>query len=243
MNTRLNCLIVDDEPPAQRIVEKYIADIPFLTVTGKCKNAIEAADLLRRQKTDLIFLDINMPKLSGLDFLRTLQNPPMVIITTAYREYALEGFELNVVDYLKKPFSFDRFFTAVNKATSRLTVASKQSPPSASPSDVMSGFFFIRKDKATYKVFLDDILYIESIGDYLKIHTTNHMHTVYQTLKKMSRRLPDHQFCRVHKSFIIPIKKIDSILGNIIKIDSHVIPIGSTYKKEFNEALSQFQVL
>jgi len=243
MNTTLNCLIVDDEPPAQRIIEKYIADIPFLALAGKCKNAFEAADVLRQQKIDLLFLDINMPKLSGLDFLRTMLKPPEVIITTAYREYALEGFELNVADYLKKPFSFDRFFSAVNKVTLKLHAQTQTVAVSPLPTDSSDDFIFLKEDKTTYKVFLDDIVFIESIGDYLKVYTNKQHYMVYQTLKKMYSTLPAQHFFRVHKSFIVPLRKIDCIQGNIIKIDQHVIPIGSTYKKEFNEVVSQFKIL
>lgn len=235
----INCLIVDDEPPAQRVLENYINDIPFLALAGKCKNVFEASAIMQSKNIDLLFLDINMPKMSGLDFLRTLKNPPLVIITTAYREFALEGFELDVTDYLNKPFSFERFFTAVNKAAGRLQT---KTPDVTEPTNIESKkIIFVREDKITYKVVVDEILYLESVGDYVKIHTPAKTYLIYQTLRNFENVLLAPVFYRVHRSFIVPIDKIDSIEGNMIKIGKQIIPIGATYRKVFFDALDNYQ--
>jgi DNA-binding LytR/AlgR family response regulator len=241
---QMNCLIVDDESPAQRVLDKFIGDLPMLSLAGKSKNVFEAAIILQSQKIDLMFLDINMPKMSGLDFLRTIKNPPLVIITTAYREYALEGFELDVVDYLHKPFSFERFFTAVNKASERFKIKNPLQPIISTISKpTESEFIFIREDKIDYKITIGDILFLESIGDYVKVHTISRTYLVYQTLKSFENLFSDKAFIRVHKSFIVPFSRIDSIEGNMIKIGKNIIPIGSTYRKLFFEALQGYKSL
>lgn len=237
-NNLINCLIIDDEPPAQRVLENYIGEIPFLKLAGKCKNVFEASALLQNQNIDLIFLDINMPKMTGLDFLRTLKNPPMVIITTAYREYALEGFELNVTDYLKKPFSFERFFTAVNKAAEKLKFQQSNAPLASNTKDADITYIFIREDKVTYKVNIFEILYLEAIGDYVKVHTPNRVHLVYQTLKSFENTLPQRTFIRVHRSFIVHLDKIESVEGNMIRINKQIIPIGASFRKPFFDLIN-----
>lgn len=239
------CLIVDDEPPAQRIIERFLNDLPSVEIVGKCNNAFEASQVIMNQQVDILFLDINMPKMSGLSFIKTLSNPPAVIITTAYREYALESYELNVVDYLKKPFAFERFFMAVNKAIDR--ISSKQNIQQApicnnnAPAESKPNFLFVKEDKVTYKVDLNEILYIESVGDYNKIITTEKVYVTYQTLKKLVGYLPEHEFARIHKSFIISIAKIDRIIGNQVKIKDQAIPIGQTYRKGFFELIEGYQ--
>ena len=241
---KLNCLIVDDEELAQRVVEKYVADVSSLNLVKKCNNAIEAMEAMQEQNIDLLFLDINMPKISGLNFLRGLKNPPMVIITTAYREYALEGFELDVIDYLKKPFSFERFFTAVNKAIDK---AKAHKPHIESfvlnpeiRQQIDESFIFIKSEKITYKVDYKDILHIESVGDYIKIITREKVIIAYQSLKQMESLLPERHFPRVHKSFMVSISKINSIEGNMIKIGDMTIPIGRTYRNDFMEIVNSF---
>lgn len=233
----LKCIIVDDEPPAQRVLEKYIADMPNLKLEAKCNDAFEAMEILHTKAIDLIFLDINMPKMSGLSFLQTLKNPPIVIITTAYREYAMDGFDLDVLDYLKKPISFERFVKGVNRAFDRY------SPPSVPQSAYIinetgrqqldESFIFVKDDKVTYRVDLKDIFYIEAVGDYAKIITPQKVYLTCQTMKRFEACLPSNRFVRVHKSFIISVSKINSIEGNLLSIGSTHIPIGATYRKAF----------
>lgn len=244
---KLNCLIVDDEELAQRVVEKYLNDVPELNLVKKCNNAIEAVSALRESEIDLVFLDINMPKISGLSFLRNLNNPPMVIITTAYREYALDGFELNVIDYLKKPFSFDRFYAALNKAIDKKQLwdknTEKQSKPQTTPLLVDSSqeqFLFVKSEKITYKVDYQDIVYIESVGDYVKIITPQQVILSYQSLKQLETILSPRFFPRVHKSYIIAVAKISSIEGNTIKIGNTEIPIGRNYRPDFMSLIDSF---
>ena len=226
---KLNCIIIDDEDPARDIVETYIKDIDFLNIVASCDNALSAIPILNSNKIDLLFLDINMPKLDGLNFLKTLKNPPKVIFTTAYREYAIEGFELDAVDYLCKPFSFNRFLTAVNKAVNRLsenTITSKQPTRENSQAD----YIFIKSDKKTFRVDLDLILYIEAVGDYIKIITSKGSHITYMYLKDIEQELPSNKFPRVHRSFIVSVSKIDSIDGNRIFMGEIQIPIGKNYR-------------
>jgi DNA-binding LytR/AlgR family response regulator len=233
---QIRCLIVDDEPPARRVLEKYIDDIPTLKLEGKCHDAFDAIDLLHKKQIDLLFLDINMPKMTGLDFLKTLQNPPLVIITTAYREYAIEGFDLDVIDYLTKPIPFDRFLKAVNKAIDRFKAKSNLNTPNLILSGNMLELpdcIFVKVDKANYKINLDDILYIESVGDYVKIFTPEKTYLTNLTMKKIDAGLPSNRFMRVHKGYIISVSKISSLEGNIIKIYNMLIPIGQTYRKDF----------
>ncbi|BDD11470.1 DNA-binding response regulator (plasmid) [Fulvitalea axinellae] len=226
----LNCLIVDDESLARRVIKRFLDDVPFLTLVGECKNAIEASQAIRENDIDLIFLDINMPKLSGLDFLKTLPNPPMAIVTTAYREYALEGYELDVVDYITKPIAFDRFLKAVNKAQKR---KEETMPPQSVEKDTASNFFFVKTDKKLQKINADDILYIEGFGEYVKIHTEKECVITYLALKSLEESLSPSIFVRVHKSFIISIPKINNVEANIIRIQQHRIPVGQGYKKRF----------
>lgn len=238
----IRCIIVDDEPPAQRILERYILDIPMLKLEGKCKNALEAMEMLHQKSIDLMFLDINMPKMTGLSFLQSLKNPPLVILTTAYREYAIEGFELDVIDYLTKPISFDRFLKAVNKAAERLT-ASQPAPyiiNETSRQQLEDSFIFIKDDKVTHRIDLKEILYLESVGDYIKVITTQKVYMTNQTMKKMETWLPANRFPRVYKSYIVSIAKINTIEGNSIKIGNTIIPIGQTYRKEFFDLLNSF---
>jgi len=224
----LKCIIIEDELPAQRVLKKYIADVPYLDLAGTFKSPVEAMETLQSETIDILFLDINLPKISGLNFLRSLQNPPRVIITTAYPDYAHEGFELNVVDYLLKPFSFDRFLKALSK------IPSSQSNANASQShQVETRFVFVKVDKALHKVAFDDILYIESDKDYVNIVKTDNSLMLLQTLKYWEELLPKNEFARVHKSFIVNISKIKKIVGNQIDIGDRYLPIGRSYKQDF----------
>lgn len=221
----MRCLIIDDEPVARDILRKYINDTPSLVLSGECESALAALEFLKESSVDLLFLDVNMPRLSGISFLKSISDPPKVILTTAYSEYALEGFELDVVDYLLKPFSFERFLKAVNK------VSLKESNAGKDPAIV------IKADGKTYRVQTNDILFVESMGDYLTLHTTDQKLTFYKTMKSFAEELPSASFIRVHKSYLIALNKIDYLEGNLIFIHGHEIPIGNAYKEEF---LNQF---
>jgi DNA-binding LytR/AlgR family response regulator len=231
------CLIIDDEPPAQRVVELYLKDIPMLKLAGKCPNAFIAMEYLQKYKIDIIFLDINMPKMSGFDFIKTLPSVPAIIVTTAYREYALEGFELDVVDYLKKPFSFERFMKAVNKAIERIRSKACSYPEQLTSLVADNSFIFIKEDKVSYKVDVNKILYIEAFGDYIKVFTPEKIFLTYMSLKKIAEALPASQFIRVHKSYMVSADKIKLIEGNAIKIFDNWIPIGKSYRKDVNDRL------
>jgi DNA-binding LytR/AlgR family response regulator len=235
---KIRCLIIDDEPLAHRVIERYAENISFLEIVAKCFNAIEAIEVMHNQSVDLLFLDINMPKLSGMEFLKTLKNPPLVIITTAYAEYAIQGYEMDVVDYLMKPFAFDRFFRAIQKAEDILR---SREVPALHESKEQSGaeeeYIFIKSSKKTYKVNLGEILYIEALGDYVKIYTADRMIVSYQSLKNIETMLPARTFPRIHKSFIISLPKIDLIEGNHVKIKDRLIPVGTNYKAEFDKLI------
>ena len=234
---KIKAVIIDDEPLAQRIVEKYALDIPGLEVVATFSNAIEAREYLANEGVELIFLDINMPKLSGLDLLRIIKNPPLVIITTAYSDFALQGYELDVVDYLMKPFSFERFFKAVRKAMDMIRKRSAETPVIPAVSSSEDEFIFVKSNKKTFNISLNEILYIEGLGDYVKIYTTNRMIITYQSLKKIEELLPQRQFPRIHKSFIISLAKIDLIEGNQVRIRDKVIPIGHNFKSDFEKLI------
>lgn len=218
----IRCLIVEDEPVARDILRQYIVDTPNLNLEGECNNALAALDFLNSQTVDLIFLDINMPKLSGIDFIKSLRNPPKIILTTAYSEYALESYELDVLDYLLKPFSFERFLKAVSKF-----------PVSANIPVIDD--LTIKADGKTYRISVSDILYAESLGDYITLVTTNNKLTFNQSLKSFLNQLPENEFIRVHKSFIVSLKNIDYVEGNLISISETMIPIGKAYKEDFNK--------
>jgi DNA-binding LytR/AlgR family response regulator len=230
-------LIIDDEPLAQRVIERYAENISFLEIVQKCNSAIEAIEVLHNREVDLLFLDINMPRLSGMDFLKTLKNPPLVIITTAYAEFAIQGYELDVVDYLMKPFSFDRFYKAIQKAEEMIKGREQRYSEYKEAEKQEDTFLFIKSSKKTYKVTLNDILYIEALGDYVKIFTTDKMIISYQSLKNIETLLPSGSFPRVHKSFIIALSRIDLIEGNHVKIKDRMIPIGTNFKSEFDKLI------
>ncbi|NCA74815.1 MAG: response regulator transcription factor [Alphaproteobacteria bacterium] len=233
----MRCLIIDDEPLAQRVIERYAENLSYLQIVKKCNSAIEAIEVLHHEGVDLIFLDINMPKLTGIDFLRTLKNPPLVIITTAYAEYAIQGYELDVVDYLMKPFAFERFYKAVQKAEEILKARDIQHFENREVEKTDEDFIFVKSSKKTFKVNLSDILYIEALGDYVKIHTTDKMIVSYQSLKNIETLLPPKQFPRIHKSFIIALSRIDLIEGNQVKIRDRMLPVGTNFKNEFERLI------
>lgn len=230
--SRLKCIVVEDELPASRILEKYISDLEQLELVKCCSNAFEAAAVLKEEKIDLIFLDIHLPKLSGINFVKTLSNPPKVIFTTAYPQYAIEGFELDAVDYLLKPFSFERFIKSVNK----LELNSVMSVPVNSKE---MDYVFIKTDKKIIRLDISGLKYVESQSDYIRLVSEKDAILVLQSLKYMENILPGEEFLRCHKSFIINLKYVDRITGNIIKIGDQEIPIGRHYKQDLMEVIEK----
>lgn len=224
----LKYIIIDDEPLAHEITTEFCSMLPHVQLEKSCYNAMEAMQFLNEHTVDFMFLDINMPKLKGLDFLKTLSNPPKTIITTAYKEYALEGFELNVVDYLLKPFSFDRLVKAVNKVSDTVSTKTVQKE-SIQPSQVNTRFF-IKGDKKHHQIDLSDLLFIEAYGNYTKLFLIDEMIISHEKISHYETMLNENNFLRVHKSFIVAIDKIKFIEGNRIIIHEHKIPIGQTYK-------------
>lgn len=227
----LKYIIIDDEPLAHEIIEEYCSMLPHLQLEKNCYSAMEAIQYLNKSTVDFIFLDINMPKLKGLDLLRTLSNPPATIITTAYKEHALEGFELNVVDYILKPFSFDRLVKAVNKVSE--TQLSKT--VSKEITSETSTRFFIKGDKKHHQIDLKDLLFIEAYGNYTKLFLKGEMIVSHEKISHYQSILREDNFLRVHKSFIVAIDKIKFIEGNSILINEYRIPIGQTYKSNVNK--------
>ncbi len=227
---KIRCLIVDDEPPAREIILRYIEQIPMLELTGECANAIQALTLLQQTKVDLIFLDIRMPQLNGNEFLKTIKNPPKVIFTTAYPDYAIEGYELDVVDYLLKPIQFDRFLKAVNKTFELSLVQETGTASVPNAPNHTESFVYFRADRKMVKVMLRDILYIESMKDYVKIFTTSGQIISKQSITSVEEMLPEKKFIRTHRSFIISIEKIKSFTNELIEIEKAEIPIGKLYR-------------
>jgi len=226
----INCLIIDDEPLARKGLREYIDDVDFITVAGEYDTPLKVMDKLAGSDVQLIFLDIQMPKLTGLDFLKTLQNPPLVIITTAYPQYALEGFELDVLDYLVKPISFNRFLKAVMKA--KEYYANQQ--PAA---QTMADYIFIKADNKLVKIQHDDILFIEAMQNYVTIYTGSKKYVTYLTFKGIEESLPAGNFLKVHKSYIVQLTKVDSIEGGAIMIGQHAIPVSRANKDEILEKI------
>ncbi|WP_109853161.1 LytTR family DNA-binding domain-containing protein [Aquimarina sp. AU58] len=242
----MNCITIDDEPLAHKVIKNYCANLSFLNVVKECHSAFEAMNYLNENQVDLIFLDINMPKLKGLDFLRTLSNPPLIIVTTAYQEYAIEGYELNILDYLLKPFSFERFLKAINKAQSQKKMmdsiqkgAQNQALSNTKNTINQNDSIFVKGDKKMHQIQLDSILYLESLGSYVKIHLENETITSLDRLTNFENTLPKNQFLRIHRSYIIALKKIQTIEGNRLKITGIDIPIGNVYKHNLTNAIKK----
>ena len=219
----INCIVVDDEPASREILEKYISDCTNLNLISSCTNAFEANDIINQEQIQLIFLDINMPKLSGIKFYKSLTNPPFVIFTTAYPEYAVEGFEVNAVDYLLKPFSFERFLKSVNKA---LNLFNQKENNNHNP------FIVLKSDKKLFRVNICDINYLEALGDYVKVDFLCQSIMVHDTFQNLLLQLSESNLMRVHKSFAISLNKFDHIEGNMIKIQDKSIPIGQKYRAD-----------
>lgn len=227
-------LIIDDEPIAHRIIEKYCDNLPHLKKSGNCFNAFEAMQFLNQEQVDLVFLDINMPKLSGFDFLKTLTNPPKIIVTTAYKEFALEGYALNISDYLLKPFSFERFVKAINKTITNTNHQQEiKSTTAVHQIENQAESIFLKSDKKHHQVYFNDILFIEAYGHYTKVYLKDKMILSNEKISSFEELLPN-SFIRTHKSFIVSKGKIQQIEVNRILINEHKIPIGQTYKSKIN---------
>lgn len=226
----IKCLIVDDEPLARDVLKRYIEQMPMLALAGECGNAIHANTILQQQEVDLIFLDIRMPQLNGTDFLKMLKNPPKVIFTTAYSEYALEGYDLDVIDYLMKPIRFDRFFKAVNKAFP--TEGRKQGIDETNGvvENKNESFVYFRADRKMVKVLISDILYVESMKDYVKVFVQNNTIITKQSISSVETMLPEKKFVRVHRSYIVSLDKIKSFTNELIEVGNTEIPIGKLYR-------------
>jgi len=227
------CIIVDDEPLAQSVIENYLNNVPNLELKGKFDNAIEALNFLNSNDVDLMFLDINMPELSGMDLLKTMSKRPEVILTTAYSEYAIESYELGVSDYLLKPIALPRFLKAVNKVLDLLTKEYNYKEGGGEK----PRYVFIKVDGINLKLMLEDIRYIEAYGNYLKIFSVEKMYLITDTMINFMKQL-DEDFVRVHKSYIIPLSKIEKLIGNRIHINEDQIPIGNTYKADLKSRVS-----
>lgn len=231
----IHYLIVDDEPIAHRIIENYCENLQHLVKKGNCYNAFEAMQFLNENTVDLLFLDINMPKLSGFDFLKTLPNSPKIIVTTAYKEFALEGYELNISDYLLKPYSFERFIKAINK-TIDITQNNKSTIEfQVAENKENTNGFFLKGDKKHHQIHFADLLFIEAYGHYTKVYLKHDMIVSDQKISAFEKMLPKLDFIRTHKSFIVAKNKIKHVEGNRIVIDGHKIPIGQTYKGNINK--------
>jgi DNA-binding LytR/AlgR family response regulator len=222
----INCLVVDDEPIAREGMLEHMKQIDFMLPVAACKNAIEASTWLQQQKIDLIFLDIQMPKLTGIDFVKNLTEPPLIVFTTAYPEYAIEGYELNILDYLLKPISFPRFLKTALKAQEYLNKKAKND--NAAQED----FFFIKSGQKIEKIMLQDVVYVEGMSNYVIIHTKQKKHISYLTFKGLEEQLPSSNFIRIHKSFLISLAAIKSIDGSEVTLDNITLPISKNYKDE-----------
>jgi len=237
----LKCIAVDDEPLALDIIEDYISKVPFLELIKRTENAIEALQLVQAGGIDLVFLDIQMPDLTGIQFLKIASGKANYILTTAYSQYALESYDLNVSDYLLKPIAFDRFYKAVEKVRNQMQKEEIAAPVvveavqsvAAIPTTPVQDFIFVKTEHKIQKIQLDDILYIEGLKDYISIFTKNERVITLQNMKKMEETLPKGEFIRVHKSYIISLDKIESIERSRISIKGKIIPIGDTYRDEF----------
>ncbi|MDJ1467765.1 LytTR family DNA-binding domain-containing protein [Cytophagaceae bacterium DM2B3-1] len=239
----LTCVIVEDEPLARNLLTQYIHKVSYLTLVHTCSNPMEALEFLRDNKVDILFLDIQMPEITGISLLKILQVKPLVILTTAYSEYALEGYELDVADYLLKPITFERFLKAAEKAAGRLTTPGQQQQtetlPDKPPTEPASPFIFVKDGTKLVKIRLQDILYVEGLKDYVTIHTHHQKVVSLQRLKSLEEQLPQDRFLRVHHSYIVALEGIDAIMKEKVQIGNALIPIGDTYRKSFKEFIER----
>lgn len=229
----LRCLIIDDEPLARQLIESHCLQMGNLNIIASCKSALEAFQVLHEGEIDVMFLDIQMPGITGLNFLRSLKAPPKVIFTTAYENFAVKAFELEAVDYLVKPITFERFFKAVTRVTGRPAETPVAITAPESPSSI-----FLKVNRRLVRIELQEILYIESLGDYVKVFTTNGVQVCYSSLNKLEQLLPELLFLRIHRSYMISVQRISFLEGNYIKIGDKDIPIGQTYKEMLMKRLN-----
>jgi len=236
----MKTIIVDDEPLALEILEEFINKVPELKLVKKCQNAIEAGEILRKQEIDLIFLDIQMPQLTGIEFVKSLTKPPKIIFTTAYSQYALEGFELNAVDYLLKPISFDRFMKAVNKA-----LPQAQASANIDNEEIEAGpdFIFVKADKKLVRLKYNEIQYVEGLKDYVIIKTDTGRVITLQTMKSLEEKLPTPPFMRIHRSYIVNLDKINAVVGNMVEVmekgQPKSLPVGKNYRDELERVVEK----
>ncbi|MCG1035981.1 LytR/AlgR family response regulator transcription factor [Polaribacter sargassicola] len=233
---QINCVIVDDEPVARKILETYVAKIPNLNLVKSCKNAMEAFEIVNSASIDLFFLDINMPDVSGLSLAKSINKKSKIIFTTAYREYAIDGFDLQAVDYLLKPIAFDRFLQSVNKFFETQTTVSKK--VKTVETSLKNNYIFVRSERKMVKVVFDEILYVESLSDYIKIYTTEKVLVTRETISNIEMKLPSQQFLRIHRSYIVNLNKVDSYTNELLEIGKKAITISRTYKENVLKKLT-----
>jgi DNA-binding LytR/AlgR family response regulator len=237
---KMKCLIVDDEPLAIDVIKSHLLGYDHLELVGTCTNAIQAAEKLKNNQVDLLFLDIQMPEVTGIDFVRSLENPPLVVFTTAYAEYAVEGFELDAIDYLLKPVSKERFDKAINKVSEYYDLKHGNKVDNTELED---DFIFVKANQKLIKVSYDEIMYVEAFADYVKIFIPEKRIVTLQTMKNMEKKLPEDKFCRVHRSFIAGLKHIDSYNTGELEINGVKIPIGKNYKDRFMSIMKPNKIL
>ncbi|MCF8364872.1 MAG: LytTR family DNA-binding domain-containing protein [Bacteroidales bacterium] len=238
---KIRCIAVDDEPLALRVIESHTEKLHDLELVARCSNAVEAFEVLKNKSVDLVFLDIQMPGLTGIEFLKSLSNPPVVIFTTAYRNYAIDAFDLDVLDYLLKPISFDRFLKAINKYYARSEGRTSETTKTLSVDHrPEKDHLFIRKNKTMVKVPFDEILFVESMKDYVKIHTPGEVHFIKHKISILEEELPESEFLRVHKSYLVPIRKVSTISPNALGVGDEKIPIGRNYKEYVLKKLNYY---
>lgn len=242
----IKTLIVDDEPLALDVLETYISKIPELQLVQRCQNALEANDALKKHDIDLMFLDIQMPQLTGVDFLKSLTKPPMVVFTTAYSDYALEGFELDAVDYLLKPISLDRFMKSVNRVMDLVDLQRNKQSESVVEASQEDPFMFVKADKKLVKVNFSEVLYIEGLKDYVIIRMESNRVITLQTMKSLEEKLPQGMFRRIHRSYIVNVNKIEAIVGNMVEVmekgTAKHLPIGKNYRDELLDMINQNRI-
>jgi len=236
----MKCMIVDDEPLAIEVIKSHLENVPDLELSATCKNALEASEVLKSKDIDLMFLDIHMPEISGIDFLRSLENPPLVVFTTAYSDYAVEGFELDAIDYLLKPISEDRFLKAVSKAREYFSL--KHEGEVEQP-EIEDEHIFVKANQKLVKIGYKEVYYIEAFADYVKIYIPEKRIVTLQTMKKMENKLPQELFCRIHRSFIVGLKHVSAFSSSEVEVNGAKLPIGKNYKHEFLDRMKSRNTL